>query len=163
MMPSGKAQAMTSRLMTVSTLCLSVAACGPAPGLRPAGGGWGEAPAVTGDDYVLRDAAEFGLNGQESLAEAAAIVQARLTLPDPSEGNYAETIKVYSGEIIGLNRGAVVFTQTGLPDDAVETEQHVVEFALDEETGAAAATAFGTRQKCRRGNNPGVFTNQPCP
>lgn len=161
--PIAKVQAMTRHLLTVSALCLLATACGPAPGLRPAGGDWGEAPAVSGDDYLLRDAAGFGLTGQESLAEAAAIVQSKLTLPDHSEGNYAETMKIYSGEIIGLNRGAAVFTQTGLPDDAVETEQHVIEFAIDAETGAAAATAFGTRQKCRRGGNPGVFTNKPCP
>lgn len=154
---------MTARILTLPALCLLAVACGPAPGLRPAGGGWGDAPAISDGAYVLRDAAMFGLTGQESLEEAAGVIQTRLGLSEPAEGNYAETIKVYSGEVIGMNRGAVVFTQSGLPDDAVETEQHVVEFAVDAETGAASATAFGTRQKCRRGGNPGVFTNQPCP
>lgn len=149
--------------LAVPALCLFAAACGPAPGLRPSGGGWGEAPAVSDSDYALRDPAIFGLSGQESLDEAGALIQSRLAPADPPEGNYAETVKVYSGEIIGLDRGAVVLTQSGLPDDAVETEQHVIEFALDAETGAAAATGFGTRQKCRRGGNPDVFTNKPCP
>ncbi len=162
-MPPAKGPAMRSAIRPALFLCLVTAACGPAPGLRPAGGGWGDAPAVSDRDYALRDAAIFGLTGQESLDEAGAVIQSRLALAEPPEGIFAETLKIYSGEIIGLDRGAVVLTQSGLPDDAVETEQHVIEFAIDADTGAAAATAYGTRQKCRRGGNPDQFTNRPCP
>ncbi|WP_157935866.1 hypothetical protein [Paracoccus zhejiangensis] len=154
---------MRSAIRPALMLCLITAACGPAPGLRPAGGGWGDVPAISAGDYLLRDAAMFGLTGQESLDEAGAVIQSRLAPAERPEGNYAETLKIFSGEIIGLDRGAVVLTQSGLPDDAVETEQHVIEFAIYAETGAAAATAYGTRQTCRRGGNPGVFTNRPCP
>ena len=154
---------MRSAIRPALLFCLAVTACGPAPGLRPAGGGWGDAPALSDRDYVLRDAAIFGLTGQESLDEAGAMIRSRLSPSEPPEGNYAETLKIYSGEIIGLDRGAVVLTQSGLPDDAVETEQHVIEFAIDAETGAAVATAYGTRQTCRRGSNPGGFTKSPCP
>ena len=154
---------MRSAIRPALVLCLITAACGPAPGLRPAGGGWGDVPAVSARDYLLRDAAVFGLTGQESLDEAGAVIQSRLAPAGRPEGNFAEVLKIYSGEIIGLDRGAVVLTQSGLPDDAVETEQHVVEFAIDADTGAASATAYGTRQKCRRGGDAGQFTNQPCP
>lgn len=149
-------------ILTASAMTLALAACAPAA-LRPAGGGWGDAPAVSADDYALRDPAAFGLSGQESLAEATAIIQASLSSSEPVEGDYREAISVYSAEIIGQDRGAVVFTRSNLPDDSVEADQSVIEFAIDGETGAASASAFGTRQKCRRGANPGIWTNQPCP
>ncbi|TRW97669.1 hypothetical protein FNJ84_09255 [Paracoccus sp. M683] len=141
-----------------------VAACVSAT-LRPAGGGWGDAPAVTADDYSLQDAAQFGLTGQESLDEAAAIIQSRLQNPpnEPVEGNYKETINVYSGEIIGLPRGAVVMTRENLSDDAARSVQDVIEFNVSKETQAASVTAYGTRYQCWRVSNPDRWTNRPCP
>lgn len=143
----------------------AIAACTGSYQLRPAGDGWPTAPAVTEADYSLQDPAQFGLGGQESLAEAADIIQLRLQNPpgEPVEGNYSETINVYSGEIIGLPRGAVVMTRMNLADDAVRSVQAVVEFDVSKETGAASATAYGTRQQCWRAADRDRWTNQPCP
>lgn len=141
-------------------LFLAATACGPAPSLRPAGGGWGDAPAVSDRDYALNNAAPFALTGQESLDEAGAIIQAALGLPD---GDGQEVLKIYSGEIIGLPRGAVVLTQDGLADDSLRSAQHVVEFDVSKETQAASATAYGVRYRCWRVANPDAWTTAPCP
>lgn len=144
-------------------LCLAVAACAavPAPDTPT---GWGDAPQLGPDDYTMLDVASLGLTGAEMLGEAAGAVRAKLGSNEPPEGNYSETVSAYEND----GRGAVVLTMSGLPDDAVETEQHVVEFDLRPDAQVegrvfAMATGYGVRQKCRRGDNPGVYTNQPCP
>lgn len=154
---------MTYLTRSLTLVCLATAACAPQGGLQPAGGGWGDNPAVTGADYALRDPAVFALTGAENLPEAAKAIQTQLASPEPPEGNYRETVDIYSGAIIGLPRGAVAFTADNLPDDSIQTEQHVIEFAVSRETDAATPTAYGVRHKCRRGGNAGEWTTQPCP
>lgn len=149
---------------STALLCLILTACGAPTGLRPAKGGWGDAPAVSDSQYILQDAAGFGLTGQESLDEAAAIIQTQLAAPpgERGEGAYREDLKVYSAEIIGLPRGAVVMTRENLPDASVQSQQAVVEFAIDKETGAASPTAYGIRVRCWPGHGSSDWTNRPC-
>ena len=151
-------------IVPTALLCLLVTACVATTGLRPANGAWGDAPAVSDSHYILKDAAGFGLTGQESLDEAAAIIQTQLAAPpgERGEGNYREDLNVYSAEIIGLPRGAVVMTRENLADDSVQSEQDVIEFAIDEETGAASATAYGIRVKCWPGRGPTNWTSRLC-
>lgn len=151
---------MRPALPVLALISLALAACGPAPGLRPAGGGWGEVPALTDGGYARQDPARFGLTGQESLAEAGEIILSALEI-DETDGQQA--LKIYSGEIIGLPRGAVVLTQDGLADDSLRSQQHVIEFDVSEETQAARATGYGTRQRCWRAANPDAWTSTPCP
>lgn len=159
-----KDTAMPPFIHPIMLLCLVTAACVASPALQPAGGGWGDASAVSEDAYVLQDAARFGLTGQESLDEAAAIIGSDLAAPpnERGEGNYREDLKTYSAEIIGLPRGAVVMTRENLADDSVQSEQHVIEFAIDKETGAASVTKYGTRVKCWRDRGPTNWTRQLC-
>ncbi|AUH32876.1 hypothetical protein [Paracoccus tegillarcae] len=151
------------KYLSSSLAVLCIAACAPTT-LEPAGGGWGDAPPVTAADYALRDAATFSLTGQESLAEAGAIIQSALANPpgETVEGNYTEDLDIYSGAIIGLPRGAVVMTRENLSDDSVRSEQHVIEFDVSDETGAASATVYGIRFKCREGRGPTDWTAQLC-
>lgn len=150
--------------LLIPLACLALTACLPAPQPRRIDNvAWSAVPPVTADDYELRDPASFGLSGQESLAEAGAIIQARLSPSEAPGGNYAEMVDIYSARIIGEDGGIVALTQDNLPDDSVLAVQHVVSFRVDRETDAAAPLAYGIRQKCRRGSDPGVWTAQPCP
>lgn len=158
-----KGPAMTLHLLAPVPLLFALTACATSGSLQPAGGGWGDAPAVTEANYNLGDPAVFALTGAENLTEAAMAIQSRLASTEPAEGNYSEDLNVFSGEIIGMPRGAVVFTADNLPDDSVRTEQHVIEFDVSAETEAVTPTAYGTRHKCQRGDNVGEWTTALCP
>lgn len=150
--------------LLIPAACIALSACLPAPQPRRIDNvAWSAVPQVTSDEYDLRDPAIFGLSGQESLAEAGAVIQARLQPSEPPGGSYTETVDVYSARIIGENGGIVALTQDNLPDDSVLAVQHVVSFRVNKDTEAAAPLAYGIRQKCRRGSDPEEFTNEPCP
>lgn len=141
-------------------LGLIVAGCGPMPG----GAGWPDAPALGPGAYVIQNPVVIGLTGAETLPEAAAAIQRRFALEGPVEGNYRETVQSHVRE----TRGAVIMTQTGLPDDSVRGVQHVVEFDLRPDAGQpdrmlAVATGYGTRQTCYRAADPDAWTSDPCP
>lgn len=157
---------MKSRHLILPAICAALAACAPMADTDSSGAtGWPTAPHLNPDDYLSRDVADLGLTGAEMLPEAAAAIRAKLGSSEPPEGNYSETFHAYDD---GNGRGAVVLTMSGLPDDAVKAEQHVVEFMLRPDTQVegrvlAVAEAYGIRQQCYRTADPDAWTNQPCP
>lgn len=145
----------------LAAICLALAACA-APGVSMPG--WPTAPFLSPADYTMQDVATLDLSGAEMLPEAAAAIQTKLGSDEPVEGNYTETLNAYEDGA----RGAVVLTQSGLPDDSVRSVQHVVEFDLRPDAQVegrvfAMATGYGTRQQCYRAADPEAWTNQPCP
>ncbi|MBO9455940.1 hypothetical protein J7376_08960 [Paracoccus sp. R12_1] len=154
---------------TLTAACLAVAACAPLDQpTMPGGGaasGWPTAPTLGPDQYAVRDLSALDLTGAEMLPEAAAAIQQQLGSSEPVEGNYAETLNAYDR---GDGHGAVVLTMSGLPDDSVKAEQHVIEFTLRPDPQVegrvlAVADGYGTRQQCYRAADPEAWTNQPCP
>ncbi|WCR09437.1 hypothetical protein JHW45_09885 [Paracoccus stylophorae] len=157
---------MKRRHLILPALCAALAACAPAgTTTTQTATGWPIAPRVNPDDYMMRDAASLGLTGAEILPEAAAAIRTRLAGEPAAEGNAADTVNAYDA---GDGTGAVVLTRSGLPDDSIRAEQHVVEFQLRPDPQVegrvlAVPQAYGMRQQCYRAADPDAWTNQPCP
>lgn len=140
---------------------VGLAACGPMP---LGSGGWSGVPALSADQYFLLDVSTVGLTGSEQLPEAAAAIKQRFTNGEQQEGNYSETLQTYENG----DRGAVMLTQEGIPDDSVRTVQHLVEFDLRPDAQVpgrviAVATGYGTRLRCYRAPDPDAWQNEFCP
>lgn len=149
---------------SLASFALVLAACAPMGDAPPTQGGWGDAPTLDSGAYDLREVEALGLTGAEMLPESARVVQTRLGSSEPVEGRYAETLNIYERP----PSGAVVFTMTGLADDSVSAEQHVVEFDLRPDIQVdgrvfAMPRGYGVRHKCARGADPDAWTTGLCP
>ena len=114
---------------------------------------------VTDAQFEMLDVGLLELTGDESPAQAAALLQERFGQREPG-GTATERTDVLSDAAGG---SSAVYTVSGLADDALQAEQYVAEFQSAGE-GALQVTALGRRWRCWRGGaeNDG-WTNRPCP
>ncbi len=161
------------RVLSSALLLLALAACTPAapdapppvtpppaieaPAIEAPVAAAVTVPALSPADYQMRDLGDLALTGTEDVNAIASLVTERFGLKEIPEGNYTEETEVRAE---GAN-STVIFTKSGLADDAVKAEQHVVEIFLPAAT-ASGVTGYGVRFQCYRAADPDAWTATPC-
>lgn len=105
----------------------------------------------------MRSVSSLGLKGGESKLQIGYALQIEHGAEEPVSGAYSEIIN----SVDERGRATVVFTRDGIPDDAVQTEQHVVEADVSRD-GRTQVTGYGVRYRCWRGAGAGTWTTGVC-
>lgn len=115
-------------------------------------------PAISDAEYDVRELSTARLTGRERPEMA---ISRLLSGFEPPAGEGAALYTQTGYKLSEAEPVRIVVERTGLMDDSVSGERHVIEYPLNNE-GEREASAYGVQVQCARGNLAGKWGKGPC-